>query len=64
MAGWKDYPSWYLVSSADAAISPECERHMAKRMNATTEEVDGSHVAFIAQPQVAANLILQALGTS
>ena len=64
VAGWKDYPSWYLVSSADAAISPECERHMAKRMNATTEEVDGSHVAFIAQPQVAANLILQALGTS
>jgi len=63
-AGWKDHPSWYLVSSADAAISPECERHMAKRMGATTEEVEGSHVAFIAQPQVAANLILRALGKS
>jgi hypothetical protein len=37
---------------------------MAKRMNATTEEVDGSDVASIAQPHRAANLILRALGKS
>jgi pimeloyl-ACP methyl ester carboxylesterase len=61
-AGWKALPSWYLVSEEDAAISPDCERHMAKRMNATTEEVDGSHAAFIAQPEIAAHLILRALG--
>jgi pimeloyl-ACP methyl ester carboxylesterase len=62
VAGWKELPTWYLVSKQDAAIPPDCERHMAKRMNAMTEEVDGSHAAFIAQPEVAAHLILRALG--
>lgn len=60
-AGWKELPTWYLVSRDDAAISPDCERHMAKRMNATTEEADGSHAVFIAQPDLAAQLILRAL---
>ncbi len=63
-AGWKDLPTWYLVSRDDAAISPDCERHMAKRMNATTEEADGSHAVFIAQPELAAQLILRALEMS
>jgi hypothetical protein len=36
---------------------------MAKRMNATTETVDGSHVAFISHPDVAAALILSALSS-
>jgi hypothetical protein len=43
------------------AIPPE--RTMAKRMNATTDSVDGSHVAFISHPDVAAGLILKALSS-
>ncbi|HXN62357.1 MAG TPA: alpha/beta hydrolase [Acidimicrobiales bacterium] len=58
--GWRDLPCWYLVSEHDNAIPPDCERFMAQRMNAVTESVDGSHVAFIAQPEVASNLILKA----
>jgi hypothetical protein len=54
--GWKDLPSWYLVSDRDNAIPPACERFMAQRMNAVTETVDGSHVAFIAKPEVASGL--------
>jgi hypothetical protein len=32
-------------------------------MNADTQTVDGSHVAFIAQPDVASGLILKALAS-
>ncbi len=61
VAGWKSLPSWYLVSERDNAIPPEAELFMAKRMGATTESVSGSHVAFIARPEVAAGLIRQAV---
>ena len=48
VAGWKDRPSWYLVSARDNAISPDAQRFMARRAAAVTESVDGSHAAFIA----------------
>ena len=62
VAGWKNLPSWYMVSEEDNAIPPDCERFMAKRANAVVESVSGgSHAAFIAQPGVAAGLILKAM---
>jgi pimeloyl-ACP methyl ester carboxylesterase len=61
LVGWKDLPTWYMVSEHDNAIPPEAERFMAKRMDAVTESIDGSHAAFIAHPDVAAGLILQAV---
>ena len=60
-AAWKTKPSWYLVSQHDNAIPPDAERFMAKRMGAVTEEIDGSHTAFIAQPVRVAGFIRQAL---
>jgi pimeloyl-ACP methyl ester carboxylesterase len=57
---WKLKPSWYLVSSNDQIIPPDVERMYAKRMKAVTEEVAGSHVAFISHPDVAAHLIEEA----
>jgi pimeloyl-ACP methyl ester carboxylesterase len=63
IAGWKDVPTWYMVSEHDKAIPTECERFMAQRMNASTEAVAGSHAAFIAMPSVAADLILKALAS-
>src|SRR5262249_41280229 len=60
-AGWKTKPSWFLVSGHDNAISPDAERFMAQRMGATTETIDGSHTAFIAQPVAVATVIRQAL---
>jgi pimeloyl-ACP methyl ester carboxylesterase len=60
--GWKDLPSWFMVSERDQAIPPECERFMAERMNAVMESVAGrSHAAFIAHPDIAADLILKAV---
>jgi pimeloyl-ACP methyl ester carboxylesterase len=63
-AGWKNVPTWYMVSDRDNAIPPECERFMAERMHATTEAVAGSHAAFIAMPTVAADLIFQAVSNA
>jgi hypothetical protein len=41
-------------------IPPDVERTYAKRVKATTEEVAGSHVAFISHPDVAASIIEEA----
>ena len=60
-AAWKTKPSWFLVSQHDNAIPPDAERFMAKRMGAVTEEIDGSHTAFIAQPVRVAGFIKKAL---
>ena len=52
-----------MVPEHDNAIPPDCERFIPKRMNAVTESVDGSHAAFIAQPDVASGLILKAFAS-
>jgi pimeloyl-ACP methyl ester carboxylesterase len=56
-AAWKSKPTWYLVSKNDAIIPPDNERMFARRMKATTEEIVGSHVAFVAHPEMAARMI-------
>jgi pimeloyl-ACP methyl ester carboxylesterase len=60
-AGWRDRPSWFLVSENDNAIPPDAERFMAERMKATTDSINGSHAAFIAQPVLVASFINKAL---
>ena len=61
--GWRNVPTWYLVSENDRAISPEVQHFMASRMKAATTSVDGSHVAFIAHPDTTARLISEAVGS-
>ena len=61
-AGWKTIPSWYLISEQDNGINPEAQRFMAERMKATTETINGSHAAFIAQPHKVAQFIEKAAG--
>ncbi len=61
-AAWRSKPSWYAVSAEDRTINPDLERFMAKRMGAKTIEVKASHVSLISQPDVIANLILEAAG--
>jgi len=56
----KTIPSWYLVSRQDHALNPDLERFYAKRMGATTSEINASHVAFISHPKVVARLIEKA----
>jgi pimeloyl-ACP methyl ester carboxylesterase len=63
-AGWKTIPSWFQLSRHDNAIAPQAQEFMAKRMNSVTEEIDGSHTAFIAEPERTAAFIRKALAGS
>jgi pimeloyl-ACP methyl ester carboxylesterase len=57
---WKTLPSWYLVAKNDQAIPPDLERFFAKRMGATTVEIDTSHVAMVSHPDDVTDLIIRA----
>jgi pimeloyl-ACP methyl ester carboxylesterase len=61
-AAWRSKPTFYAVSTEDRTINPDLERFMAKRMGATTIEVQASHLSLISHPQEITNLILQAAG--
>ena len=54
---WKNKPTWYMVAGSDRSINPIQERMMAKRANATTVEVNSSHMAYMSHPKEAAKLI-------
>ena len=47
---WKTKPSWYIVGKKDHTVHPDLERFFAKRMGATTYELDSSHVPMLSQP--------------
>jgi pimeloyl-ACP methyl ester carboxylesterase len=61
-AAWHTRPSWYAVSKNDGTINPDFERFLAKRMNATTVELDAGHLSLVSHPKEVAKLILQAAG--
>jgi pimeloyl-ACP methyl ester carboxylesterase len=48
---WKTKPSWFIVGKQDHTVPPDLERAMAKRMGATTYELDSSHVPMLSQPE-------------
>src|ERR1700682_6510167 len=43
LAAWRSKPSWYAVSKLGQTIDPDLERFLAKRMNATTVELEAGH---------------------
>jgi len=61
-AAWRSKPSWYAVSKLDQTISPDLERFLANRMEATTVELDAGHLSLVSHPQQIADLILAAAG--
>jgi len=48
---WKSKPSWYIVGKKDHTVHPDLARFFAKRMGATTYELDSSHVPMLSQPE-------------
>ena len=48
---WKSKPSWYIVGKKDHTVHPDLERFFAKRMGATSYELDSSHVPMLSQPE-------------
>jgi pimeloyl-ACP methyl ester carboxylesterase len=61
-AAWHDKPSFYAVSKEDKTIDPDLERFLAKRMKATTVELDAGHLSLVSHPKEVADLILKAAG--
>src|ERR1700733_12250454 len=48
---WRTKPSWAIVGANDHTVNPDLERASAKRMGATTTELDSSHVPMLSQPE-------------
>jgi len=54
---WRTKPSWYIVATNDRTVHPALERFVAKRMGATTYEVESSHVPMLSNPQFVLDVI-------
>lgn len=61
---WKTKPSWYVVATKDRTVPPALERFAAKRMKATTYEVESSHVVMLSQPEFVLDVIRDAITAS
>src|SRR3984893_11173104 len=61
-AAWRSKRSWYAVSKLDQTINPDLERFLAKRMNATTVELEAGHLSLVSHSKEIADLILAAAG--
>jgi pimeloyl-ACP methyl ester carboxylesterase len=57
---WKNKPSYYIVADADQIIPPQIEAYMAKKINAKTYHIAGSHAIMLSQPKKVAEVILTA----
>ena len=60
-AAWRSRPAWYAVSRRDRTISPELQRFMAGRMEATTVEIEAGHLSLISHPEEVTQLIMSAV---
>jgi pimeloyl-ACP methyl ester carboxylesterase len=58
---WKHLPSWAVVATGDKAAGTDVVRSMAERAGATITEAEGSHVIMVSQPDLVANVILEAV---
>jgi hypothetical protein len=52
----------YAVSKRDETINPDLERFLAKRMNASTVELEARHLSLVSHAKQVADLILTAAG--
>ena len=60
-AGWKNIPSWTLVTLDDLAVPAESQRFMAARAQSHAVEVAASHAVTVSQPGAVADLVLEAV---
>jgi len=59
-AAWRSKPTYGIVATEDKSINPDIQRTMYKRSNTIVTEVKGSHVIFMSQPEIVANVIIEA----
>jgi pimeloyl-ACP methyl ester carboxylesterase len=54
---WRDIPAWAVIGTQDRIITPDAQRAMAGKANATITEVDASHVSMISKPDAITDVI-------
>jgi RNA polymerase sigma factor (sigma-70 family) len=54
---WKSKPSWYIVGKQDRTVHPDLEHFFAKRIDATTYELESSHVPMLSKPDLVLDVI-------
>jgi pimeloyl-ACP methyl ester carboxylesterase len=54
---WRSKPSSYIVAKNDRTVQPELQRFAARRMGATTYELESSHVPMLSQPSAVLDVI-------
>ena len=59
-AAWRTKPSWYAISRNDRTTSPDLQRFLAKRMGATSVEIESGHLSLITHPEQITTMILEA----
>jgi pimeloyl-ACP methyl ester carboxylesterase len=59
-AAWRSKACWYAISRRDRTIAPDLQHFLAKRMDASTVEIDAGHLSLISHSEEIANLILRA----
>jgi pimeloyl-ACP methyl ester carboxylesterase len=57
---WRSKPSSYIVANGDRTVHPDLERFVAKRMGATTHEVESSHVPMLSHADLVLDVIREA----
>jgi pimeloyl-ACP methyl ester carboxylesterase len=60
-ASWKSKPSWYIVANNDHTVNPDLEQFCADRMDATTYEIESSHVPMLSHPDFVLDVIRDAM---
>jgi pimeloyl-ACP methyl ester carboxylesterase len=58
--GWRQIPTFFVVSANDDVINPDLERFFAQRMGAYTVELQSSHASLVSHPHEVAELIERA----
>jgi pimeloyl-ACP methyl ester carboxylesterase len=62
-AAWKTKPSWVIIDKQDRMVHPVLQRDQAKRIKATTLELNSGHVSILSHPKEVATFITQAART-
>jgi pimeloyl-ACP methyl ester carboxylesterase len=60
---WKRLPTWSVVATGDKAAGSDVLLSMARRANAETLQLEGSHLIMMSQPEPVTQVILTALET-
>ena len=55
--GWKEKPSWYIMTTKDRAVSPDLQKFMADRMGAKVVPMASSHLAPVSHAAAVADVI-------